>query len=63
MRKFLKQWLRAQVSYFFWGYVPLFFIVVFGCIAVTYFREYSMAATGIFIILTFAFVIWFTKPR
>lgn len=63
MREFLKQWLRAQVSFFFWSYVPLLFIIIFGIFAVRYFPDYALQAMGVFIILTFAFVIWFNRPR
>jgi|AraplaDrversion2_2_1032049.scaffolds.fasta_scaffold61364_2 uncharacterized membrane protein len=63
MRNFLKQWLKAQASYFFWGYVPLVLIITFGVFAVTYFRPYALQAIGVLIIITFAFVVWFNRPR
>ncbi len=63
MRKFLKQWLREQVSLFFWSYVPWLFVLIFGVFAVRYFPTYALRATGIFIIVTYAFVIWLIKPR
>ncbi len=63
MRKFLKKWLRIEIEYFFWGYVPWLFVLIFGIVAVRYFPDYALQATGVFIILTFAFVIWFNRPR
>lgn len=63
MWDFFKQWLKAQASYFFWGYVPWLFVLIFGVIAVTYFRSYALQATGVFILLVFAFVIWLNRPH
>lgn len=63
MLKFLKKWLRYEISFFFWSYVPLGVIILFGMFAVTYFREYAMQSIGVFTLLTFAFVIWFNSRR
>lgn len=63
MWEFFKKWFKAQAFYFFWGYVPWLFVLIFGIVAVTYFRPYALQATGIFILFTFSFVIWFNRPR
>ncbi|WP_114195001.1 hypothetical protein [Edaphovirga cremea] len=59
MINFLKKWLKAQLSYFFWGYVPLIVVVIFGVAVAQYFPGIAVQATGIFFVVVLIFVFWF----
>lgn len=48
MKKALMQWLKKQIYYAFWVYVPFFVMVIFAVLALK-----SIAA---FIVLTMAYV-------
>lgn len=56
---FLKKWIRYQLSFFFWSYVPLFVVIVFAMVMVTYFPDIAVQATGIFFLAVLVFICWF----
>ncbi|WP_095835115.1 hypothetical protein [Brenneria goodwinii] len=63
MIDFLKQWLRAQASFFFWTYVPLIITVIFAMLMVHHFPSIAIPLIGIFFVLMAIFVFWIKRPR
>ncbi len=66
MKKFLKQWINAQLSFLLWGFLPWVITLLFSILSIVYFRSYAYVSTGLFIIFTFIIISlyhWFTRNR
>lgn len=51
MRNFFKKWLKMELSYLLWGYIPALIIVAFAIFAVHFFSEtIAMRMIGLFIV-------------
>lgn len=61
MINFLKKWLREQLSFFVWTYIPIILTVIFGIFMAHYFPDVAMLAIGIFFVLMLTFVFYFSR--
>ncbi|MDF7680379.1 hypothetical protein PT300_07165 [Enterobacteriaceae bacterium ESL0689] len=61
MIKFLSKWLKEQLSFFIWTYIPIILAVIFGLFMVHYFPDIAMQAIGVFFILMLVAVFYFSR--
>jgi len=61
MIKFIKKWLKEQMSFFFWTYIPILLTIVFGVFMAHYFPSIAIQAIGLFFILMLIAVFYFSR--
>ena len=61
MLKFLRKWLKEQLGFFLWTYIPIILTVVFGVFMAHYFPDIAMRSIGICFILMLIIVFCFSR--
>ncbi len=61
MIKFLRKWLKDQLSFFLWTYIPIILTVIFGIFMAHYFPNIAMQAIGVFFVLILVAVFCFSR--
>ncbi|MFY9994269.1 MAG: hypothetical protein WAK61_04630 [Leclercia sp.] len=57
MKKALMQWLKKQISFAFWAYIPFWIMVNFAVLAAHYLpRDLALKSIAAFVVLTMAYV-------
>ncbi|RLM04533.1 hypothetical protein BIY31_10180 [Gibbsiella quercinecans] len=61
MVKCLRKWLKEQLSFFVWTYIPIILTVIFGVFMAHYFPDIAMQTIAIFFILMLIAVFCFYR--
>ncbi|MCU6668333.1 hypothetical protein M8013_06130 [Enterobacteriaceae bacterium H4N4] len=57
MKKALMQWIKKQISFAFWAWIPFLVMMIFAVLAAHYLpRELALKSIAAFIVLTMAYV-------
>jgi len=57
MKKTLMQWIKKQISFTFWAYIPFLVMMIFAVLVAHYLpRDLGLKSIAAFIVLTMAFV-------
>lgn len=61
MIRFLKKWLKDQLSFFLWTYIPIILTIIFGIFMAHFFPDIAIQAIGVFFVLALVAVFCFSK--
>lgn len=57
MKDIFIRWIKKQVAFVFWTYIPFLAMIVFAILAAHYLsRDVALKSTGAFVLLTMVFV-------